>query len=479
MKSRNEKLLVGPRLRRLRQNLGFTQARLAADLSVSTSYINLIERNQRPISAKVLLKLAELYDFDISDFSGAGDSHIVAELYEVARDPILQCRTISKNEAEDVVNASPELARAFLRLHAKYRDMTLRTHSESNPLADRERVEILEESARSVEVVREYINSQRNFFPRLDAAAEAVAGELSRGSSDVYSSIKERLLQRHDLKVRILPYDAMADKLRYFDRHLGGINLSELLPQSGRTFQLAFQLAMLEYAELIDVEIANASLPDDDATGLARASLGNYFAAAIMMPYTGFLQAAESSKYDIELLCNRFGTSYEQTAHRLTTLQKPDARGVPFFFVRIDTAGNVSKRFSAGRFHFSKFGGACPLWNIHDCFETPGQILTQLIEMPDNTRYFSIARTVTRSEGTYEQPAQKLAVGLGCDIAYAQRLVYTREQNMDDSPYTRIGVNCYLCERNDCRSRAHAPLNRKLSFDVRSRGIALYQFDDR
>lgn len=478
MTERKDKLLVGPRLRRLRQSLGYTQAQMATDLSISTSYLNLIERNQRPMSAKVLLTLAEQFDFDISDFSGSGDAHVVAELYEVARDPILKARSISKNEVEDVVNASPELARAFLRIHSKYRDLTLRAHADTNPLVDREKVELLEESAKSVEAVREFINAQRNFFPSLDEAAEELAKQLQRAGQDTYSSIKDRLLDRHNLKVRILPFDAMADKLRYFDRHLGGINLSELLPQSGRCFQLAFQLAMLEAKDIIDAVIAEADFPDADSTGLARASLGNYFAAAILMPYTRFLQTAEASGYDIELLANRFGTSYEQIAHRLTTLQKPDARGVPFFFVRIDTAGNVSKRFSAGRFHFSKFGGACPLWNIHDCFQTPGKIRTQIIEMPDNTQYFSIARTVTRSNGTFGQPAQLLAVGLGCDIKYAPRLVYAKNHNSEQPVATPIGVNCYLCERSDCRTRAHAPLNRKLSFDERSRGISLFQFED-
>ena len=477
MSERKDKLLVGPRVRRLRQTLGLTQTQMAEDLGVSPSYINLIERNQRPMSAKVLLKLAEIYDFDISDLSSSSDAKTVAELSEVLRDPALEMKAVGKNEIEDVVNTSPEIARAFLRLYERHRELALRTYSDSNPLADREKVELLEESARSVESVRTYLHDNRNFFPDLDAAAEALSIDLRLHQREPNIALTDRLREAHGLHVRIVPIDVMPNNLRYFDRHRGGLDLSELLPQSGRRFQMAFQLAMLEYRDLIDDHVRAADLPDHNAVGLARVSLANYFASAMLMPYSRFLQECERTHYDVELLSHRFGTSFEQTAHRLTTLQKPDARGIPFFFVRIDTAGNVSKRFSSGRFHFSKFGGACPLWNIHDCFETPGQIRTQIIQMPDDTTYFSIARSTTRSDGTFDRPAKKLAIGLGCDIAYAPRLVYARDLNLERPQITEIGVNCYLCDRVNCASRAHAPLNKRLTFDERARGISIYRFE--
>ena len=476
MPERRDKLLVGPRLRRLRQTLGLTQSKMADDLGVSTSYLNLIERNQRPMSAKVLLKLADVYDFDIADFSPAGDAHTVTELHDVLRDPAFGLDVLAKNEVEDVVHASPAIAKAILQLHSKYRDLTMRAYSDANPLADREKVELLEQSARSVDAVRGFINDNRNYFPALDEAASKLSGELKFINPEPGIALTVRLAERHGLKVRILPIDVMPDNLRYFDRHLSGIDLSELLPQSGRRFQLAFQLAMLEHGDLIDQTVREAKLPGRDAIGLARASLANYFAAAVVMPYDEFLKAAEKTLYDVELLALRFGNSYEQTAHRLTTLQKPEARGIPFFFVRIDTAGNVSKRFSAGRFHFSKFGGACPLWNVHESFENPGRVRTQVVQMPDDTTYFSIARAVSRGDGTFDRPAHKLAIALGCDIAYAPRLIYAREYNLDGLVPTPIGVNCYLCERPNCRSRAHAPLNKKLTFDERTRGMSIYRF---
>lgn len=470
-----EKLLIGPRLRRFRQTLGLTQSRMAQDLDISPTYLNLMERNQRAMSAKVLLKMAEVYDFDMVGFTGAGDAHLVAEVYEALRDPVFKGASISKNEAEDLVNTSPNATKALLRLYGKHRD--LQRH-QGDMTADRDKVELLEQSSEAVEAVRRFIHEKRNFFPRLDAAAEQLSLELGLEKHEPHTALTARLKERHDLSVRIVPVDVMPQMLRYFDRHSKRINLSELLRQSGRRFQLAYQIGMLEHKELIDEIVKTAQLPGREAEGLCRTSLANYFAAATLMPYGRFLREAENCRYDVDLLGHRFGTSFEQTAHRLTTLQKPEARGIPFFFIRIDVAGNVSKRFSAGRFHFSQFGGACPLWNIHECFQTPGKTLTQLVQMPDETTYFSIARMVSRSDGTFNAPAQKLAIGLGCDIAYAPRLVYASRYNLDAPQPTPIGVNCYLCERPHCQQRAHAPVGKALRFDERARGMSLFTFGE-
>lgn len=475
MSDRTEKLIVGPKLRRFRQTLGLTQARMAEDLGISTSYLNLIESNQRAMSAKVLLRMAERYDFDIASFSGDSDLHLVTEVYDAMRDPLFRDLPLTKTEAEDLVSTSPNAARALLKLYSKHRDLSLRGPAMTG---DRDKVELLEQSAEAVESVRQFIHEQKNYFPRLDAVAEGLSAELGLDRRSHNAVLTNRLKERHGITVRIMPIDVMPQMLRYFDRHLKRIDLSELLRQSGRRFQLAFQIGMLEQRALIDEIVSSAKLPGREAEGLCRTSLANYFAAALLMPYDRFLKQAEKTRYDVELLSHRFGTSFEQTAHRLTTLQKPNAQGIPFFFIRIDVAGNVSKRFSAGRFHFSKFGGACPLWNIHECFQTPGNLNTQIIQMPDETTYFSIAKMVSRSDGTYAAPEQKLAIGLGCNISYAPRLTYADKYNLETPKPTPIGVNCYLCERANCLQRAHAPLNKTLNFDERARSISLYRFSE-
>ncbi|MEM6474396.1 MAG: short-chain fatty acyl-CoA regulator family protein, partial [Planctomycetota bacterium] len=381
------------------------------------------------------------------------------------------------SEVEDLVGASPEAVKAFLRLHERYRELALSTYSDANHLADREKVEILEESARPVETIRQFVHEQNNFFPELDNAASQFRKTLVFGGKQIDTAIQDRLEDQHKLRIRVLPSSAMPSSFTYFDRHRSGIDISELLHPTGRQFQLAFQLGLLEYRDLIDRIIVESGIKDETTIGLARVSLTNYFAAALLMPYEAFLKACEDTRYDVDLLSHRFGTSFEQTAHRLTTLQKPDARGIPFFFLRVDAAGNVSKRFSAGRFHFSKFGGACPRWNIHRTFEQPGETLTQLIQMPDDTTYVSISKSITRSRGHYGHPPARMAIGLGCDKAYAESLVYFDKLDLETQDPTPIGVNCYLCDRQNCESRAHAPLNRKLKFDAHARGISVYEFE--
>ncbi len=458
-----DKLLIGPKLRRFRTSLGLTQSRMAEDLGISGSYLNLMERNQRPMSARVLLRMATLYDFDIAEFADSSDAQLVASTYEALRDPRFADTPVSKNEVEDVVGLSPNLARAFGKVWAE-RGAALPTDAQA--VAPR----------RAVDVVRELIQSSRNHFDELDRTAEALADELALYRRQPHTALTERLKVRHDIAVRVVPVDIMPNMLRWFDRHNQRINLSELLTQSGRRFQLAFQIGLLEQRELIDGVIDTAKIEGREARGLARTTLANYFAAALLMPYARFLREAEGARYDVELLAHRFGTSFEQTAHRLTTLGRADAKGIPFFFLRIDIAGNVSKRFSAGRFAFSEQGGACPIWNIHECFADPGRIHTQLVELPEGERYISVAKAVSRAGSTWGRPAQRLAIALGCDVAYAQRLIYARDYDLERAAPAPIGINCHLCDREDCRQRAHPPLSKALRFDERARGVSLYSW---
>lgn len=474
MSGRGEKLIIGARLKRLRRTLGLTQAQMAQDLEVSASYITLIESNQRPVSAKLLLKLSQVYDFSPGEVAGAQDLQLQADLEAALKDPLFG-EYVPRTEVEEVVNTSPAVARGILKLHEKYRAMAMAALAEENPFTDRDKVELLEQTARPVEEVRAHFHARHNHVDKLDRAAEALAEELAIWRNEPQIVLNDRLRQAHGYRVRVLPQDAMPGQLRLLDPHRRHLNLSERLDQPGRRFQIAVQLARLEGAELIDAEIEAAGF-SPAALPLARTSFVNYLAAALLMPYGRFLKAAEAERYDVELLCQRFGTSFEQVAHRLTTLQRPEARGVPFFFVRMDRAGNVSKRFSAGRFHFSKFGGSCPLWNIHSCFETPDRVQTQVIVMPDGTTYFSIARTVTRQVGTFGSPAARFAIGLGCDMAYAPRLIYAQDLDLAAVRPVEIGVNCYLCERPNCPSRAYPPINREFHFPERSRGVSSFDF---
>ncbi|MFC7704360.1 short-chain fatty acyl-CoA regulator family protein [Plastorhodobacter daqingensis] len=470
------KLMIGRRLRVLRKSLGLTQAQMAEQLDISASYITLIEADQRPASAKLLMRLAQVYDMNISELAPEVDAQLASDFEAALKDPALELGPLPRSEIEAALQASPRIAAALVRLQGKYTETLMRTQAEDNPLTDRNKVEVLGQIARPVETVRDWLYDHGNYVDAVDRAAEALARDMGLHRDEPHVALTERL-SRHGIRVRILPAAVMGGALRRYDPHRKDLMLSELLGQASRRFQIGVLIARLEYETLIEETIAAAAFEDRETRSLARVSLANYFAAALLMPYARFLAACEQERYDVELISHRFGVSFEQAAHRMSTLQRPEARGIPFFFVRIDRAGNVSKRFSAGRFPFSRFGGTCPLWNIHAAFEMPGQVQTQIIRMPEGTSYFSIARTVTRAGGTHSAPAQRMAIGLGCDVSYAPRLIYADRIDPTRSEPTDIGLNCYLCERQNCASRAQSPLNRKLAINERERSLALFTFE--
>jgi len=270
----------------------------------------------------------------------------------------------------------------------------------------------------------------------------------------------------------------MRETLRRFDRHRRQLLISELVDGPGRTFQLAFQLGLSECNSAFETIVGRAGALDETPRRLYRITLANYFAAAVLMPYAAFHGAAEALSYDLQVLGQRFNVGFEQVCHRLTTLQRPTARGVPFFMLRVDNAGNVSKRFSSGTFPFSKFGGTCPLWNVHSTFDTPDRLLKQVIELPDASRYFSIAQMVRRPPAPHGQPQPRFAIGLGCEIRHAPKLVYASGMDLAKEEGTPIGVNCRLCERENCSQRAEPPITRTLILDENTRRVSSFAFSN-
>ncbi|WP_374764804.1 helix-turn-helix domain-containing protein [Yunchengibacter salinarum] len=469
-----KKLFAGPRLKRLRRDRGLSQSRMAAELGFSTSYLNLVERNQRPVSAQFLLRLAEIYDVDLSAFAGTDEARAFADLSEILADPLFAGLGLGRGDMQDLADASPRAVEAMGLLYGAYRqarqnasDLTSRVARDAVHTSD---------GGQPVDAVRDFIHDQRNHFPDLDEAAEVRHSEIGLDREDAFLALSARLDEAHGVRVRIMPYEVMPEMLRYFDHHRRQLQLSELLDGPSRNFQIAALLAQLEQGEMIDGHVRRARLAEDEAGRMLRISLANYFAGALIMPYGRFLEDARALGYDVAHLGRRFGASFEQVCHRLTTLQRPGAKGIPFFFIRLDKAGNVSKRFSAGRFHFSRFGGTCPLWRVHDAFANPGRIIPQLVQMPDETTYFTISRTVSRASNRFDAPDQEFAVSLGCDLAHARDLVYARGFNLEAADATPIGPTCRLCERQACPQRAAPPLSARLIVDERSRGVSPYRF---
>lgn len=458
----DRKLFVGARLKRLRLSRALSQTRMAEDLGISVSYLNLIERNQRPLTAAVLLKLAQTYDVDLRAFGGDDGEAVSAELARVFADPLLGGIEASRAELAEVAAAAPGVAQALLRLHAAASAGGPATHPDIEP--------------EPVAEVTRLLLDRRNHFPELDAGCEKLADELRLASGDLPAALAERLRARHGLQVRVLPVEVMPELLRRLDLHARQLQLSEALDAASRTFAAAFQLALIELRPLIDAALAGAQLTAAAAPRLAVQTLASYAAAAIMMPYGRFLAAAETLGYDLELLQARFGAGFEQIAHRLTTLQRPGARGVPFFLLRVDRAGNVSKRFGGDRVPLVSHGGGCPLWRVHAAFDRPGQIVRQLVTTEDGASFLTVARTVRTYSMPFGAVRPEFAIALGCDVAHARALVYSNGLDLAPESATPIGLGCAACQRLACRQRSLPPAGARLAVDERSRGATPFRF---
>lgn len=471
------KIFAGPRVRRLRQTLGMTQAAMARDLAVSPSYLNLVERNQRPLTAQLVLRLAETYRLDLRELSGEGEARLAAEMTEALADPVFLGPTPAVAEIMEVAAGSPGMARAFLALYRAYLSVARGEASPADQLAARDRRPPDDADRFPIEEVRDYFHSRSNFIEELDAAAESLRASLSP-QDDLRAALRAFLRERHNIRVSVVPAHVMPDAQRRFDRHNRRLFLSELLPSPSRLFQTGVQVALEEYPDLIDRLAAEARLRTDDARRLCRIGLANYFAGALIMPYGAFLAAARQLRYDITLLAARFGASVEQVAHRLTTLQRKGSSGAPFFLLRVDSAGNVSKRFSASGFHFARFGGTCPRWRVHDAFAAPGQIIVQPVELPDGAVYLTISRTVDPPPSAYGETPRKLAISLGCAVAHAPEVVYGDGLDLGagSTAITPIGVTCRMCERHNCASRAFPPMTRSLTIDANRKSLSAFEF---
>jgi hypothetical protein len=461
---------LGAKIRRLRQERKLTQQQAAARLGISPSYLNLIEHDERPVTVALLLKLGQSLEIDLQELSDDAERRLAASLKEVFADAGLAADEIDADEIARLVAHAPKAGRAIVALYRALR--AAREDAQSLQLdlpGGRTRRIVL-----PTEEARDLFESHGNHFPVIEEAAEA----LQLGADDdLARRLAERLRDRHAIALSVAPAERMAGALRRYDPAARRLLLSEVLPLASRQFQLAYQLGLIEGRAAIDATIAAAKLTAPESETLVRVGLANYFAGAVLMPYAPYRAAAQAARYDIEALMHRFGVSFEQAAHRLTTLQRPGAAGVPFFFARIDIAGNLTKRFSAAGFHFSRYGGACPRFILHEAFSTPGLIRTQVAKLPDGAAFFCIARTVEKPGGGFHAPVTREAVGLGCDLARAGELVYADGRDLARlDAATEIGLGCRLCERNDCRQRAFPPLQHRLVVDETVRGPSAYTF---
>ncbi|WP_298847036.1 short-chain fatty acyl-CoA regulator family protein [uncultured Ruegeria sp.] len=461
-----QKLYAGAKLREMRTRLTLTQREFAAKLGVSLPYLNQMENNNRPISTTVVLALAQEFGMDVTELSTGDSERLVSDMREALADPVFADTLPPLADLRLTASNAPALARAFIELHKTYRQTHERLASLDEALG-REDARI---QASPWEEVRDFFHYCDNYIDAVDRAAELFANRAEDPGSirqAALNSLTERGIQ-------VIFSDI--DPLRTYDPESKILRLSSRAAPQTQVFQLLLQVALISQDKLLEATLDFAKFQSDEARSIAKIGLANYFAGASLMPYSAFLSAAQEERHDLELLSNRFGASIEQIAHRLSTLQRPGAKGIPFFFVRVDQAGTITKRHSATRLQFARFGGACPLWNVHRAFETPGHFLRQLAETPDGVRYISLARDVSKSGGSFGAPVRRYAIALGCEVRHAPALVYADNLDINNaSAYEPIGISCRICERQNCHQRSVPPLERRLSIDTHMRGTLPYE----
>lgn len=468
-------LKLGAKVRAFRRREQLTQVQLAERLDISASYLNLIEHNQRPLPAHLLVKLAQIFHVELAAFADDSQARLADSLQEVFADPLLEEHSVTTNDVRELAE-SPAAARAVIALFHAYKSSVQSTRDLASQLYDGGVLQGIDPVHLPSEEASDVIQENLNHFPELEKAAEEVIRRASLDRSDLYRSIVAYLRERHRVEVVLTPVSRDRGFIRRYDPESRTLYLSEVLAPWSRQFQVAHQLGLIEANSAIDaiVERSQKNLNTPESVKLCRVALANYFAGALLMPYDAFYRLAEDVRYDIELLQHHYTASWEQVCHRLTTLRKPGAAGVSFHFVRVDIAGNISKRFSGTGIRFARFSGSCPRWDVHAAFLTPGRIRTQFSQMPDGTAYFCVARTIRKSYG-YASGDALMAVGIGCPVKDARKLVYADGYDLENlDAAVPIGTTCRLCERVDCEQRAFPPMQHGLKVDENVRGRSFY-----
>lgn len=465
----------GKKIRAMRMDEGLTQAALAEKLGISASYLNLVEHDRRPLTANLLIKLAHYFDLNIRDLAAGKDTRLEADLREVFGDPLFAGRGPEGADLRAFVAGSPDIARSVLDLYQSYVAAHQSAEALSESVLDRQDVAPVDLARQSSEQVSDLIQRYENHFPELEEEAERVWTDARLDGGDLFAGLPVYLRKKYGVQVVLKKVDEMKSVMRKYDPDTKELAISEVLRRGSRNFQIAHQVGLIACSPILDRIAVDPNLTAPGSRELCRIALANYFASAVLMPYDQILDAARAVRYDLDLLSHRFRASIEQVCHRLTSLRRRGSEGVSFSMVRVDLAGNISKRFSAGGVHFPRFSGLCPLWNVHAAFLQPGRPRVQISMLPDGTRFFSIARTVRKHRGGYHESQVLYAIALGCNLDAAKELVYADGidlQNVEAA--VPVGITCRLCERMDCKARAFPPIQKTLTFNENERGISFF-----
>lgn len=471
----NETPKIGAKVRRLRREASITQAQLAERLGISPSYLNLIEHNRRKVTVAIMMRLAEIFEVPVAELAEGEAGQLYNDVMEALGDELFEEIDVRTHDVRDLVESSPETARALLHLYGAYHKTLTDARSLAAGAAEEEGRESPFASHAPADVISDLIQEKQNYFQDLEDEADRVRRELGIVETQSEDPLVDYLRTAQGCRVAFVPPSPDRNFQRRFDKGQNLLEISARIPQQSRAFYLAQQIGLLSASPVLDMLLSENGIRDDETRALGRIALANYFASALLMPYGDFHAAARECRYDIELLQHRYGVSFEQAAHRLTALNRPDKRGIPLHMLRVDMAGNVSKRFSLSGLPIPRHGGACSRWNVYAAFLNQGTIQAQVSKLPDGTAFFCIARTVTKGGVGYGAQRSVLSIGLGCDVRYAKDIVYADALDLDrPERFSEIGVACRICERMDCGQRAFPPVHLRFKIDEAMRGPSPY-----
>ena len=469
-------LKIGPKIKSFRRQLGLQANRLAEQLGISASYLNLIESGKRKIDGDLLLKVCEELKIDLSDLTNKSDLNLVNDISELLDDKLFEDLDIVGPEVKDLVNTNPKIAKALIKLGDNFKqkdhEIINKVENLSGKIIDSRK------TAFPGEVISDFLQEKKNYFPKLEEFANSVFEKVQKNNRTRYVALCEFLKTEYSITVKDVIPDEGKPFSKIFDKNKKELLLSDYNSLETKKLHAAAQIAQEGAMEEINNYLSEFKFPTEESKRLTQIALLNYCGAAILMPYKLFHSECKKLKYDLELLQNTFATSFEQVAHRVTSLQDPKLPGIPFHFLRVDVAGNISKRFSLSGIEIPRYGGACPRWNVYSAFSRPGVIQAAVSKMTNGEKYVCIARTVEKGVGRYGQKKSMLSIGLGCEAKYAKDFVYTENLSLSDKKTEiPIGVSCRTCDRLDCSQRAFPPLHKKFDVDVNARGVSVYVSD--
>tara|TARA_B000000565_G_scaffold115037_1_gene86670 strand:- start:56 stop:1750 length:1695 start_codon:yes stop_codon:yes gene_type:complete len=469
-------LKIGPKIKAFRRQLGIQANKLSEQIGISASYLNLIESGKRNVDSNLIIKICSELRINVSDLTSKSDLNLENDISELLSDEIFEDLDILGPEVKDLVASNPKMAKALIKLGDNFKqkdhDIVNKVENISGKIIDSRR------AAFPGEVIADFLQENKNYFPKLEEFANDIFQEVKQNNRTRYIALCEFLKRKYGVQVKdVIPEEGKPFSKIYKEKEKV-LLLSDYISLETKKLYAAAQIAHIGAKDQINFYLSNFKFPSNEAKELSRIALLNYCGAAILMPYELFHKECKNLKYDLELLQNTFATSFEQVAHRVTCLQDPKLPGIPFHFLRVDVAGNISKRLSLSGIEIPRYGGACPRWNVYSAFSRPGVIQAAVSKMSNGEKYVCIARTVEKGVGRYGQKKSMLSIGLGCEAKYAKDFIYTENLDLNDKKSELpIGVSCRTCDRLDCSQRAFPPLHKKFDVDVNARGVSVYVSD--